>query len=44
MLTYAGAESVTVRLTLVNSRVERGHVMAVIGSCSALGNWEDGKV
>jgi len=37
-------DGLTIRLTLQNSRVERGHVMGVIGSCAALGNWEDGKV
>jgi len=35
---------ISVRLTIENPRVEPGHVMAVIGSCTALGNWEDGKV
>ena len=41
----AGAgESLIVRLALTNPRVERGHVMGVIGSCSSLGAWEDGKV
>ena len=30
-------EALTVRLTITNSRVERGHVMGVIGSSAALG-------
>lgn len=32
------------RLTMENPRVEPGHTMGVIGSCPALGGWEDGKV
>lgn len=39
-----GEAKVTVRLTFENARVETGHVMGVIGSASALGGWEDGKV
>jgi len=40
----SAGESLIVRLALTNPRVERGHVMGVIGSCSSLGAWEDGKV
>merc|ERR1712216_372679 len=37
-------EIMTVRLALQNPRVERRHIMGVIGSSTSLGSWEDGKV
>lgn len=40
----AAEDSVIVKLTIENPRVEKEHSMAVIGSVPALGSWEDGKV
>jgi 4-alpha-glucanotransferase len=37
-------DSVVVRLVVDGSRVEKGHMMGIIGSCQSLGAWEDGKV